>query len=182
MERDPRVLKHVVRYLRREAGMSQATFAEKLYTTQPSISHWEQGHEAPPEDTLRRMAEVARKPWHLVQHLIRCLTAVQEAVDHSAAPGVAALDLAVLDNVLLAVRPYLVEEAWAPPAVDKTLREAREIWAALEPLPKEERRRRIETAPPGACRSWAALVKVVCEASARAAADSAERARELAEL
>ncbi|MFL6197825.1 MAG: hypothetical protein ACJ76J_01490 [Thermoanaerobaculia bacterium] len=88
----------------------------------------------------------------------------------------------MLDNVLLAVMPYLVEKAAAPLALGEALREAEEILAGLEPLPQEERRRRIEPAPPGACRSWAALVRVVCEASARAAAGSAEKALELADL
>lgn len=179
---DPQVLRHVVVYLLDKTGMTQGTFAEKVGTSQSHISNWTLGKEAPPEATLIRMAAVARVPWHVVQHLIRFLTAVKEAVEHRTEAGVTAFNHAVLDNVLLAVLPYLVEEAWAPLPLDEALREAREIWAALAPLPQEERRRRIDTAPPEACRSWAALVKVVCEASAKAAADSAERAREFAEL
>ena len=179
---DPQVLRHVVVYLLDKTGMTQATFAEKVGTSQSHISNWTLGKEAPPEAALIRMAAVARVPWHVVQHLIRFLTVVKEAVEHGAEAGAVAFNHAVLDNVLLAVLPYLVEEAWAPLPMEEALQEAREIWAALAPLPQEDRRRRIETAPPGACRSWAALVKVVCEASARAAADSAERAREFAEL
>lgn len=179
---DPQVLRHVVVYLLDKTGMTQGTFAEKVGTSQSHISNWTLGKEAPPEATLIRMSAVARVPWHVVQHLIRFLTAVKEAVEHGTEAGAAAFNHAVLDNVLLAVLPYLVEEAWAPHPLDEALREARDIWAALEPLPQAERRRRIETAPPSACRSWAALVKVVCEASARAAADSAEKALELADL
>jgi len=179
---DPQVLRHVVVYLLDKAGLTQEAFARKVGTNQAHVSNWTLGKDAPLEATLRRMAEVADVQWHLVQHLIRFLTAVKEAVEHGAAPSAEAMDLAVLDNVLLAAMPYLVEEAWAPRAVDEALREAKEIWVTLEPLPQEERQRRIETAPPGACRSWGALVKVVCEASARAAADSAERALEVADL
>lgn len=179
---DPQVLRHVVVYLLDEAGMTQEAFARKVGTNQAHISNWTLGKDAPSEATLIRMAEVARVPWHVVQHLIRFLTAVKEAVEHASAAGAAAMDFGVLDSVLLAVQPYLVEEAWAPLPMDEALREAREIWATLEPLPQEERRRQIESAPPGACRSWGALVKVVCEASAKAAADSAEKALEMAGL
>jgi transcriptional regulator with XRE-family HTH domain len=179
---DPKVLKHVVIYLRTKAGMVQAQFALAAGTTQGHVSNYEQGKTAPPEDTLRRMAEVAEVPWHVVQHLIRFLTAAQEAVEHGAVTGAPALNLAVLDSVLLAVLPYLVEEESAGLPLDEALREAEAIRAILEPLPQEERWRRIASAPAGAGRSWAALVKVLCEASARAAADDAGRALELAEL
>jgi transcriptional regulator with XRE-family HTH domain len=183
---DPQVLKHVVVYLRREAGMTQETFAEKLGTTQSHISNWELGNQAPPEDTLRHMADVPnpKVPWHVVRHLIRFLTAAKEAVEHGTAAGAAAFNHAVVDNVLLAVMPHLVELEMALTRLpsEEALREAEEIWAILEPLPAEERRRRIETAPPGACRSWAALVRVVCEASERLAADCTEDALEVARL
>ncbi|MFL6202327.1 MAG: hypothetical protein ACJ76J_24425 [Thermoanaerobaculia bacterium] len=179
---DPQVLKHVVVYLLTRAGMVQEKFAQAAGTTQAHVSNYKLGKLAPPDDTLRRMAGVAHVPWHVVQHLIRFLAAAKEAVERGSTAGAAAFDDAVLDNVLLAVMPYLVEEEAAPLPLGEALREAEEILAALEPLPQEERRRRIETAPPGACRSWAALVKVVCEASARAAAGSAEQALELADL
>ncbi|MFL6291299.1 MAG: helix-turn-helix domain-containing protein [Thermoanaerobaculia bacterium] len=179
---DPQVLKHVVIYLLTEAGMVQEKFAQATGTTQAHVSNYVRGQTAPPNATLRRMARVAHVPWHVVQHHIRFLTAVKEAVECGSAAGAAAFDHAVLDNVLLAVMPYLVEEEAAPLALGEALREAEEILAILEPLPQEERRRRIGTAPPGACRSWAALVKVVGEASVRAAADNAERALELADL
>jgi transcriptional regulator with XRE-family HTH domain len=176
---DPQVLRHVVIYLRTRAGMSQEVFARRAGTTQAHVSNWELGKSAPPEPIQRRMAKVAAVPWHVVQHYVRFLTVAKEAMERGSA---AALDLAALDNALLAVMPYQVEEESTAPPAGEALREAREILSALEPLSQEERRRRIETAPPGACRSWAALVKVVCEASARAAADSAERALELADL
>lgn len=179
---NPQVLKHVVVYLRTEAGMSQEKFAQEAGTTQAHVSNYELGKVAPPEATLRRMAKVPAVPWHVVQHLIRFLNAALEAVKRGSAAGAAPFDHAVLDNVLLAVMPYLVEEESAPFPMDEALREAEEIWAILEPLPEDERRRRIEAAPPGACRSWAALVRVVFDASVRAAADSAGRALELADL
>ncbi|HVG06907.1 MAG TPA: helix-turn-helix transcriptional regulator [Thermoanaerobaculia bacterium] len=181
---DPQVLKHVVAFLRTRAGMTQEKIARKLGTTQAHMSAYELGNMAPSEDVLRGMAPLAGVPWYVVQHLTRFLTAALEAARRGTEAGVAPIDLSVLDTVLLAVMPYLVEEEMASARLpaEETLREAGEIWAALEPLPAQERWRRIETAPLGSCRDWAALAKTVCEASARSAADSAEEARELAEL
>lgn len=177
---DPHILKHVVIYLRTVADKTQEEFAEAVGTTQAHVSNYERAKQAPPDAALRRMARVAGVPWHVVQHLRRFLAAAREAVERGTAAGAPVTNLAVLDNVLLAAIPYLVEETVLESG--EALREGREVLATLEPLAPEERRQRIDTAPPGACRSWAALVKVVCEASARAAADNAERALELADL
>ncbi|HWM92756.1 MAG TPA: helix-turn-helix domain-containing protein [Thermoanaerobaculia bacterium] len=181
---DPKVLKHVVVFLRDRAGMTQAQFGLAARVSQSDVSDFELGKIAPPEDVLRRMAQVPDIPWHVVVHLIRFLTAVLEAVEHGTRAAGAALHASVLDTVLLAVMPLLVEEEMesARPPLGDLLEEAEEIWAALEPLPADERRRRIETAPAGVCRSWAALTKRVCEASASKAADSAEEALEMVRL
>ncbi|HWM93488.1 MAG TPA: helix-turn-helix transcriptional regulator [Thermoanaerobaculia bacterium] len=181
---DPEVLKHVIGFLRTEADMTQAELALAARVTQSDISDWELGKSAPSEDALRRMAQVADIPWHLVMHLIRFLTSVVEAVKRGTQTGEAAISLSMLDTVLLAVMPLLVEEeveSIQSPLGDFLI-EAEDIWTTLEPLPADERRCRIETAPVDACRNWAALAKTVCEASASTAADSAEDALEVARL
>lgn len=182
---DPEVLKHVVVFLRNKTGMIQAEFGRAAgRLSQSDISDFELGKVAPLDDALRRMAEVAEVPWHVVLHLVRFLTAALEAVKKGARASAAEFDRSFLDAVSLALMPYLIEQeiAAARLPVEEALREGEVVWRVLESLSADERRRRIEAAPPGACRSWAALARTVCEASERLAAESAGEALELARL
>jgi tetratricopeptide (TPR) repeat protein len=136
------------------------------------------------------MAEVAGVPWPVVTSLRRFYAAVLSLIDRVDAGAVvsgtapieqAPIEQAILDAVLLAVSPYRAEEAVPdPPSVEEELREAGEVWAALERFPPERRRRLIELSPRPA--GNLALARRICEASARAAADQVEEAKELADL
>lgn len=174
---DPQILRLVVILLRSKARMTQEEFGRKAGMSQTSVSDCEQGEAAPSEDALRRMAKTAGIEWHLVAHLIRFLAAVLGAAGRRPADPV---DRNVLEASLLAMMPLLIEEEAEPepPAAEELLQEAREIWAALERYPLAERWRHIEAAPLDACRSWAALAKVVSEA----AAGGGHEALRLAEL
>jgi transcriptional regulator with XRE-family HTH domain len=186
---DPRVLKHVARSLRLHTGLEQKAFGKACRVDQSNVSRYEKGEVAPSDETLRRMAEAARLPWSLVVMMIRffadLLSAADRATGHlpespAAAPPV---EPALLDSLELALIPYLIEEAAAeaegPPA-EEARREAEEICAALLPYPPVERRRLLDLSV-RAKRSWA-LAEAFAHASARAAADRVDEARELAEL
>ena len=179
---DSEVLRLVVAFLRGKVRMSQMELGRAARIDQSEISDYERGVKAPSEDQLRRMAQVAGVPWHLVVHLTRFVASVLAATAR-ASSRTSRAERAILDTALLALMPYMLEQEEELTTSDTDLlQEAEEIWSTLEGLPMEERRRRIETAPPEACRSWAALTRVVCEASERSAADSATAALELAEL
>jgi len=139
---------------------------------------------AAPEEALRRMAEVARVPWPVVVHLRRFYAAALRLVDRAgvlppAGPG--SVEPTIFDVMLLAVTPYLVEQWTERPEEEEEVREADEIWAALETFPPERRRRLIELSPRPA--GNVALARRICEASARAVTKNRiEEARELADL
>jgi tetratricopeptide (TPR) repeat protein len=186
-KRDPKVLKHVVRSLRLRTGMKGKEFGKACRVDQASISRYELGKAAPPEESLRRMAATARVPWHLVVSMIRFFTDLLSAADRGTAPASPAepppVERAILDSIALAVAPYLIEEGLAaaeglPP--EQALREAREVCAGLLPLPAADRRRLLGLSVQ-ASRSWAVAAELA-HASERAAADDVEEARELAEL
>ncbi|HEV7518294.1 MAG TPA: helix-turn-helix transcriptional regulator, partial [Thermoanaerobaculia bacterium] len=184
---DPLVLKHVVRALRLRAGMTGKEFGKACRVDQSNVSRYELGKAAPPEDSLRRMAETAQVPWHLVVSMIRFFTALLSAADRGTAPASPAqppaVERATFDAVAQAISPYLIEEGLAeaeglPP--EQALREAAEVCAGLLPLPAAERRRLLSLSL-RASRSWAVAAELA-HASARVAADEVEEARELAEL
>ena len=107
---DPLVLKHVVRALRLRAGMKGKEFGKACRVDQSNVSRYELGKAAPPEDSLRRMAETAQVPWHLVVSMIRFYTALLSAADRGTAPASPAqppaVERATFDAVAQAVSPY----------------------------------------------------------------------------
>jgi transcriptional regulator with XRE-family HTH domain len=180
---DPKVLRHVVGFLRSEANMTQEQFGKASRVAQPDVSRYELGHAAAPEDVLRRMAKVARIDWPLVVHLIQAYTSILAAAARGSAPPAAkALDITILEPVLLAVTPYLIKASTselAPPSVEEERREAETIWTALAKHPAPFRRRLIEISP--RCGSWALAVRI-CEESVKRAAHRPDEALELAYL
>ncbi|HEY2738777.1 MAG TPA: helix-turn-helix transcriptional regulator [Thermoanaerobaculia bacterium] len=184
---DPRVTRLVVKTLRAVAGFAgQEEFGRKSRVSQAAMSRFETGESAPTEAELRRMARAAPLEWPVVVHLLRVFTAVRSAADRLAsaeeeAAGGEIADVA-LDAVLLALAPYLIEEAAAPPGPtpEEARREAEQVWAALETFPPHRRRELIELGPPQA--RTCALMARVCDASARSAAHDPAEALELAAL
>jgi transcriptional regulator with XRE-family HTH domain len=129
--------------------MTQEEFGNACGKDQSYVSLCEQGEAAPSEETLRRMAKSADETWPVVVHLRRFYEAALAASARRSAASSdgASLDGAVTDSVLLAITPYLVEDAAAEPARQRpgeARREAREIWSALERFPIPKRRRLIE--------------------------------------
>lgn len=177
---DPKVVRHVVAFLREKARMSQTIFGQKVGLDQSRISDFERGEDAPDEEQLRRMARVAKVGWHLVTSLTRVYAIILASSDRQSATANSD-DHAITDTVWLAMMPYNLGEGEEAPTTAELLQEAEEIWLILDRLSGDERRKWIETAPPDACRSWAALVRVLCEASERAASDSPAGALELVE-
>jgi transcriptional regulator with XRE-family HTH domain len=184
---DPRVLKHVVRSLRLRTGMNGKEFGKACRIDQASVSRYELGKATPSEESLQRMAATARVPWYLVVSMIRFFTDLLSAADRGTASASPAepppVERAILDSIALAVTPYLLEEGLAeteglPP--EQALREAEEVCAGLVLLPAADRRRLLGLSL-RASRSWAVAAELA-HASARAAADGVEEARELAEL
>jgi transcriptional regulator with XRE-family HTH domain len=179
---DPKVLRLVVKFLRACADMTQEAFGEAAGVTQGSISVYELGHIAAPEEALRRMAAVAEIPWPVVVHLRRFYAAALSLAARRslALAETAPIEQAILDSVLLAVSPHLVDQWTERPSLGEALREAEEIWEALKKFPPERRRRLIELSPQPEAN--AALARAICEASAKAAAANVEKAKELADL
>jgi transcriptional regulator with XRE-family HTH domain len=181
---DPKVLRLVVKFLRACANLTQEDFGRAARVTQGSVSEYELGHSAPPEESLRRMAAVAALPWPVVVHLRRFYAAALSLAARRgtgiALAETAPIEQAILDSILLAVTPYLVEQWEERPSPDAARREAEEIWEALKKFPPERRRRLIELSP--SPEGNAALARTICEASARAVATDVEEAKELADL
>lgn len=180
---DAAVLRHVVIFLRSHAQRTQAQFGKECRVDQAEISRYELGHLAPSEEALRRMAKVARIAWPLVVHLRQSYTSVlaSGARPIPALPG-GALDLTILQPALLAVTPYLIEpytRVMPLLSPEQQLREAAEIWAALERHPVQFCSRLIQLSPRSG--DWALAVQV-CAASVKRATHSAEEALELAGL
>jgi transcriptional regulator with XRE-family HTH domain len=184
---DPRVTRHLVIYLRTEAGMTQAAFGKAARVDQGDVSRYELGKDAPPERALRRMAEVPDIPWEVVVHLRRFLSTIVAALDRrraeTAETGAEPWEPEILETALLAAAPYLLEdaaeEAWRKTPEEEE-REAEDIWTALERFPIPRRRRLLELAPPE--HRTSALAERVRRASVDAAARNAAEAGELAEL
>jgi transcriptional regulator with XRE-family HTH domain len=183
---DPEVLRLAVKYLRARARMTQEAFGKAARVDQGNVSRYEIGQVSPAEDSLRRMAAVAKVPWPVVMSLCRFYAATLSAAERADAGlpsgGATPLESVILDAVLLAVSPYLVEERTAAsgrPSPEEALREAAEVWATLEPFPPARRRRLIELSP---CPSGYAALVLICEASERAAAHKVEDAQELADF
>ena len=178
----PGVLGQVVIFLRSHADMTQAELGRESGVDQAAVSLYEKGARRPREKVLRRMAEAVDVPWPVVVHLRRFYTALLSVlVRRSPVAGADAesLDRAVEETARLAVAPCLVE-AGAEPTPEEALREAEEVWAALEPLSMPRRRRLLDLSL-RASRSWALAVRL-CDASVRTAAHSTGEALELAEL
>lgn len=185
---DPRVLRHLVIFLRTEANMTQDVFGKACKVDQGDISSYELGKDAPPEKALRRMAQVPDVPWTVVVHLRRFLTTVVAALDRWHADVARAgaddsLEAVMAEAVLLSVIPHLVEAQLAEPQPDtpeEQEREAEEIWTALERFPIPRRRQLLEMSPPGS--RTHALAERLRRASLDAAARNADDAEDLAEL
>ena len=183
---DAAVLRVVVRFLRAHARMTQMEFARKSRVDQPQLSRYERGETIPPEPALRRMAAAAGLEWTAVLHLRRFYAAVLAAQARREATFAVPdpeLEKALLDAVLLAVTPYLIEKGVdepLPQSPEEARREADEVWANLKRLPVAESRRLLGCAP-RASGNWALAVEA-CLESERRAAHSAQEALELAEL
>ena len=173
---DPRVLQLLVIFFLDYSGLSQQALGERAGIDQGTISDSKRGLVPAPEKNLRRLAGAAGVPWPAVVHLRRFYAALLASMDRrSAADGVAEV---ALDAIRLAVAPFFLETGETPPEV--ALAEAKEIWAALEPLSMPRRKHLLGLAP-RASRSWALAVEL-CEASERTAAHEAGEALELAGL
>lgn len=181
---DPEVLRHVVVFLRTYARMTQEELGKASRVAQADVSRYELGRQAPPEESLRRMAAAARVPWFVLVLLRGVFAAIVSFLARRNASGEGAgLEIPMEETALLAVGAYRVEEAAAAPVrqtPEEALREAEEVWAALERFPISRRRALLERAP-RASRNWA-LALGIGESSVRAAADKADEALELADL
>ncbi|HEY2739178.1 MAG TPA: helix-turn-helix transcriptional regulator [Thermoanaerobaculia bacterium] len=179
---DPRVTRLVVKALRSMTTLTQEEFGEESQLSQSDVSRFESGLDVPSEAELKRMGKTADFEWPAVVHLLRVFTVLRSAADRLIQAG-KQLEGAVLDSVLLATAPYLLEEDAATPeepTLEEARREAAEIWAALETFPPLRRRELIEMGPPQA--RTCALVARVCDASERAAAHLPAEALELADF
>jgi transcriptional regulator with XRE-family HTH domain len=180
---DAAVLRLVVSFLRDRARMTQAEFGRASRVAQPEVSKYELGQVAPSEEVLRRMAKVARIDWPLVTYLRQVYSSLLAAASAGGSiPAAQGLDLKILEPVLLAVTPYLLEGLPAEPdqpSPEEECRQADQIWKALEKHPSHFRRRLIALSPRAG--SWSLSVRI-CEESVRQAAHRPEEALELAEL
>src|SRR5262245_46952257 len=178
---DPNVLRLVVIFLQALTRMTQKDIGTASGIDQGDISRYQQGDTAPPEASLRRMAQAAQVPWPLAVLLIRFVDAFLAAVARRRST-IQAVDPKVLEPALQAVIPYLLEDTGTerkrPPEEER--READETWRELERHDIPRRRRLIEMAP-RASRS-PALAMRIREASVQAADRNAGEALELAEL
>jgi transcriptional regulator with XRE-family HTH domain len=184
LQENSNVLRPVVVFLRAYAGMTQAELGKAARVDQSDVSKYELGKLVPPEPNLRRMAATAGVDWSLVVHLRRFYAALLATAAYpGTVPSSEPLDLALLEPVLAAVKPYLLESSLMdlnPQTPEEAQREAEEIWTTLERFPIPTRRRWIE-ASLRASRSWA-LAEKSRQESERAAVDNAAEARELADL
>lgn len=173
-------------FLRLSCGMTQQEFGQAARIDQSEISRFELGARDSSEELFRRMAATAGVAWSSVVHLRRVYEVILGKPAQAASAsgkGTTKLETAILEAALLAMSPYLIERGVAReagPTPERAILEAKEVWAALEPLAMEERRWLLGFSRRAAC-SWA-LAKEICEASVLAAANSAEEAMALAKL
>jgi transcriptional regulator with XRE-family HTH domain len=181
---DPKSLRYVVLVLRSHAGMSQEVFGKEIRVDQAEISRFELGQKAPSEELQLRMAKAADVPWSVVVHLRRFFIKLVTLLDGWGAGEVTPdFDRAIVEAVVLALEPYLMGLGKAEPVrqtPEEALREAEEVWPALEAFPAAKIRRLIELAP-RASRNWALALRIN-DASVKAAADGRDEALELADL
>lgn len=184
-ENDPKATRLLVIFLRSYADLKQTELGKVTGLGQGPISRYETGKDEPSPDSLRRISEAAGLPWPVARDLRRCFSAVIRSStrrweDQEIDAGM--LD-ALLEPVLLAIFPYLIQELAAeqePPSPEEQRREAEEIWTNLQAYPMSRRRRLLELAP-GAYPAWA-LAKRICEASFQTAESEPDQALELADL
>ena len=114
--------------------MTQRQFGKACRLDQAQVSRYK-GREAPSEEILRRMAKVVGIDWSLVVHLRQfCSSFLASASRGDVHLGEEGLAPAILEPVLLALFPYLVElgkiesEGQLP---KEARREAGQIWEVL---------------------------------------------------
>ena len=169
---------------RRARGMTQKQLADAAGLHPTQISLYENGRRLPRPETLRSIAAaLGLTPLQFDRLRLASSSAAPLASTAPAPTGEAATPadeivravLLTWDEVLR--EPVVIEAPAAPSAADRAVAPAR--WARL--IDRDPHTRRLLIDGTNEYRSWA-LVELLCEESARAAADDPARALELAEL
>jgi len=180
--------------LRTLRGWDQRAFAAAAGVSASSICRYEAGDIVPTPSTWARLLATAGLPEPLVDNLFAWVRSARAAIAGPLASGDRLLDslCGEVSNqingivrssvaLLLTGQPGPPTAPWGrplPPS-EEDRRQAPMLWKALERLSVTERRVLLEDSQE--YRSWA-LCELLCAESVQAAADSAERALELAEL
>jgi transcriptional regulator with XRE-family HTH domain len=176
-------------YLREERGWTQRELAAaKGYTNYRMISRYETGSDPLSRGELDAMAALMGFSREAVDALlfVHSLVSPLRPEEGDFPLGLPPEELRGIDRAVLSeawiqsaeLRSYLLAET-RKRKVEEDRRHAGELWDRLKALPSRERRELVEDSPE--FQSWA-LVERLCLESKRAAADSAERARDLASL
>ncbi|HEY2293943.1 MAG TPA: helix-turn-helix transcriptional regulator, partial [Thermoanaerobaculia bacterium] len=184
-EDEAKAARLLVIFLRSYADLKQTELGEITGLGQGAISRYETGDTVPSPESLRRISEAVVIPWPLGRELRRCFSAaIRSARRHwEDLEGDAGMLDALLERVLIATFPYLVQELaaeLASPSPEEQRREAEEIWTNLQAYPMSRRRRLLELGQ-GAYPDWA-VAERICEASLQAAEGEPDQALELADL
>jgi tetratricopeptide (TPR) repeat protein/DNA-binding XRE family transcriptional regulator len=190
-EGDPEDLRLAVIFLRSLRKWTQGKMSKASGVDRGAISAYEAGTKTPTRKTFQRLADAVGLPYSYVERLLPRFREARQALADAGSlpePGTsesltAGLDRGILDAVLPAVAPYVIElesllgEETIPAAADR--RVATDLWEALRKLPPGRRRLAVERER----RYWSwALAERVCEESVRAAAHRADEAVELSRL
>lgn len=109
---DLQVQGFVVAFLRKLSGKKQEDFGKAARVDQSDLSKFEAGKREAPEESMRRMAEAAGVDESRLALVRRVFAALLSAIERKQPiADVQEPSLEVLRPVLLAVLPYLIEEA-----------------------------------------------------------------------
>lgn len=169
--------------LRSIQGWSQKELSEATGIAANLLSDYENGRKPLSRERLEPIAAALGFPSRMIDTTLRFLATAQASLEEPPGPAAQRVRMeAVAGQVAQLTSDYalrLFSLLTSESRVIAARERAAVLWERLKRLPPEQRRRQVETQPE--LRQWA-LAELLCEESVKAAADSADRALELASL
>ena len=186
--KSPPDLSRALTALRELADWSQVELAQAAGVSPNKMSDYERGWRAVTRELLETLAGLMGFPPDAVDQAVHFVRSTRPRLQSFSSPGggdggderarIERLALRMGQISEESTRRLLTSLTYEGQAIEAR-RKAPSLWQRMKGLPSSQRRALVEDAPE--FRSWA-LCELICKESKKAAADSASRARELAEL